>query len=61
MPEYQFRCVYCGEIKIIEKRITDKMPEMIMCKKDHLMFRDYQGEAGSKSVIITDDFKAVKK
>mgnify|MGYP001402953051 CR=1 FL=1 len=57
---YQFKCIYCNEIKEIEKGMNEPFPDMIFCKKNHLMFRDYSGEAGSKSVIIPDSFRSVK-
>ena len=61
MPEYQFKCVYCGEIKVIEKRITEPMPQIIECAKGHMMYRDYQGEGGGKSVIIPANMRATSK
>jgi len=56
--KYQFICE-CGEIKEIEKGMTDPFPKVKckVCKK--VMKRDYTGEQKDKATIIPEHMTAL--
>ena len=59
---YMFKCIYCGEKREIEKGMNEPFPEILLCSKGHMLYRDYSGEAsGGKSVIIPENMRATSK
>lgn len=56
--KYQFICE-CGELKTIEKKMTDSFPVVSCNKCDKTMRRDYSGEWKDKALIIPEHMRAL--